>query len=170
MRRTGFKKKSLEEVKELQSKRLAGLQKTGLSKKLKKTAKKPIKPSVAKLKKTADTIFSQYIRLRDSDKDGNLKCISCDVVKPWKEMQNGHFVTRGCNLLRYDELNCNGQCVGCNMFKAGNLFEYGRQLDLKYGDGTADRLHAQRFITHKLKIEELEKIIKDAREYINENS
>lgn len=165
LKRSGFKQKSLEEVKALSAikkpkKRLQGL---GPSAKQKK-------PSVAKLKKKADVVWSQYIRLRDSDRNGMVKCISCDTVKHWKEMQNGHFVTRGVNSLRYDEQNCNGQCVACNMFKSGNLFEYGRQLDLKYGDGTAEALHARRFETHKLKIDELEDIIRYAQDYINENT
>jgi hypothetical protein len=132
--------------------------------------KKAKKLSVAKLKKDADKYFSQYIRLRDSNKFGVAECVTCGDKKPWKQLQNGHFVTRSCNLLRYDDLNCHAQCVACNMFKAGNLYEYGKQIDLRYGDGTADRLHAQRHTTHKLKIEELQKIITDAKEYILENN
>lgn len=54
-------------------------------------------------------------------------------------------------------------CVGCNMFKQGNQFEYGRALDLKYGNGTADKLHDRRFETHKFTIQELEEIIEEAK-------
>src|SRR5690554_4632435 len=127
-----------------------------------------MKKSVAKLKKEADKWFSLYIRHRDS-KDGLAECITCGVSKPIKEMQNGHFVRRSVNLLRYDERNCNAQCVGCNMFKAGELYLYGKALDMKYGDGTADELMSLRHKTHKLTIPELEQIIQDAKEYLNEN-
>jgi len=123
--------------------------------------------TVAKLKKEADKWFSLYIRTRDSQ-DGLAECITCGVSKPIKEMQNGHFVRRSVNLLRYDELNCNDQCVGCNMFKAGDLYLYGKALDTKYGDGTADELQGKRFLTHKLTIQELEEIIKNAKEYLKE--
>lgn len=125
--------------------------------------------TVAKLKKDADKYWSQYIRLRDSQ-DGMCECITCGVQKPIKEMQCGHFVRRSVNKLRYNELNTNAQCVGCNMFKAGELYLYGKALDLKYGDGTADDLQAQRFDTHKLTIQELEEIIKYAKDYIKEMS
>jgi hypothetical protein len=54
------------------------------------------------------------------------------------------------------------------MFKGGEQYEYARQLDLKYGDGTAEKLHNQRHINHKLTITELEQIIADAQEYITQ--
>ena len=78
-------------------------------------------------------------------------------------MQNGHFVSRRVSLLRYDEENCNAQCVGCNMFKHGDLFTYAQNLDLKYGDGTAKKLHYQRFTTHKFTADELNQVIHDAK-------
>lgn len=125
--------------------------------------------SVAKLKKEADKWFSQYIRLRDSQ-DGIAECITCGVQRPWKELQNGHFVRRSVNKLRYNEQNCNAQCPACNVFKAGELYLYGKALDLKYGAGTADDLQSQRFDTHKLTIQELEEIIKYSKDYIREMS
>lgn len=54
------------------------------------------------------------------------------------------------------------------MFKGGEQYEYARQLDMKYGDGTAEKLHNQRRQTHKLTVTELEQIIADAQEYIKE--
>jgi hypothetical protein len=54
------------------------------------------------------------------------------------------------------------------MFKGGDQYEYAKQLDLKYGNGTAEKLHEQRNQTHKLTITELEQIIEDAKEYIKE--
>lgn len=51
--------------------------------------------------------------------------------------------------------------------KHGDLYNYAIQLDLKYGDGTAKRLHEQRFTTHKFTSEELEEIIRDARTQID---
>lgn len=123
-------------------------------------------PSVAKLKKQADKWFSIYIRMRDSDKFGQSKCITCPKTGFWKEFQNGHFVKRSVSLLRFDDENCNAQCPACNVWKYGELFIYGKELDLKYGDGTADKLHAQRFSTHKFTIQELVDIIEEAKENI----
>lgn len=126
----------------------------------------PKTSGVAQLKKKADTAFSTYIRMRDADRYGVAPCISCGVRKPWKELQNGHFVSRSSSTLRFDDENCNAQCVGCNMFKQGNQYAYGVELDLKYGDGTAKKLHAQRFDTHKFTITELQDIIDEAKSNI----
>lgn len=134
-----------------------------------KSARKPRSPkkkSVSSLKRIADAYFSKYIRLRDADRYGYCECISCGVKKHWKDMQNGHFVKRSVSLLRYDDENCNAQCLGCNMFKSGEQYAYSLALDLKYGDGTASRLHKQRHTTHKFTISELESIIEECKSNI----
>ena len=123
--------------------------------------------SVSTLKKKADKAFSLYIRLRDS-KDGLSECITCGVQKPVKEMQAGHFVSRRVNKLRFDDLNVNAQCYSCNVMRYGEQFQYAKALDEKYGDGTALVLHEQRFTTHSFTIDELEKIILDANEWVKE--
>lgn len=123
---------------------------------------------VASLKKKADKFFSLYVRYRDSDQDGLVQCITCSVRKPVKEMQAGHFVSRTKGVLRYDEQNVNGQCVGCNMFKQGEQFIYGKNIDKKYGDGTAEALMARRFESHKFTVPELEEIIEKSKEYIKD--
>ena len=128
-----------------------------------------VKKGVAWLKKKADAEFSKYIRHRDGEKrlDGwYSKCITCGAWKPLVAMQNGHFVSRKASVLRYDEENCNAQCVADNMFKQGDQYQYAIELDKKYGDGTAVKLHAQRMDTHKWTTDELEQIIKDAKEQV----
>jgi hypothetical protein len=126
----------------------------------------PKKETLSALKKKADKYFSTYVRMRDADKHGNADCISCNSRKPWKQQQAGHFITRGCNALRYDEENVNAQCVGCNMFKQGNQYQYSIALDYKYGDGKAAELHGRRFETKKFTRQELEEIIEDAKKMI----
>lgn len=129
------------------------------------------KPTVKTLKKTADAWHSKYVRYRDGQKlngEWVTECITCGVVKPIKQMQCGHFVSRSCNLLRYDELNTNAQCVGCNMFKGGEQYLYAKALDYKYGDGTAERLSNQRHINHKLTVDELNEVIENAKEYLKD--
>lgn len=120
--------------------------------------------SVAKLKKKADAAYSTYVRLRDADDRGMVTCITCPTTRFYKQMQAGHFVSRRVNQLRFFEENVNGQCDGCNRWKHGEQYAYSKALDLKYGDGTADRLWGQRFSTHKFTKEELEEIIHDAKE------
>ena len=43
------------------------------------------KPTVSKLKKKLDAIFSKYIRLKDADKNGYVKCYTCGVKKYWEK-------------------------------------------------------------------------------------
>ena len=126
------------------------------------------KKSVAKLKKEADKWFSRYIRQRDTDHTGYGECITCGRSYHWKEAQAGHFVSRKTNKLRYDERNVNLQCVGCNMFKSGEQYIYGKEIDQKYGDGIAEELMSQRNDTHKFTITELEEIIKYSKDNLKE--
>jgi hypothetical protein len=126
---------------------------------------------ITKLKKKADGAFSKYIRYRDGKKingEWQTECITCGVWKPVKLMQAGHFVSRSCNLLRYDELNVHAQCVGCNMFKSGEQYQHGLKIDLMHGEGTAEALHSKRHITHKLTKDELESVIRESESYLKE--
>lgn len=125
--------------------------------------------SVSSLKKIADKEFSKYVRYRDGEfKRGEwlVECITCGVEKPLTQMQAGHFVSRKVNALRFEEMNVNAQCVGCNMFKAGEQYLYSKALDMKYGDGAADALMARRHETKKFTIGELEEIIHDSKESV----
>ncbi len=87
----------------------------------------------SKLVKKLDNIFSQYIRLSNS-KNGNCTCVTCGKVGDWKNggMQAGHFMSRKHYSTRWDERNVKPQCVGCNMFKAGEQYKFslynGQQL------------------------------------------
>jgi hypothetical protein len=97
--------------------------------------------AISALKKKLDTIFSLYIRLRDSNEFGIVRCFTCWVEKNYKEgMQNGHFMSRQYLSTRFDEQNCQPQCVACNMYHSGEQFKFGLGLEYKYGNGTAKKL------------------------------
>lgn len=148
---------------------------TKLKSKTPLTAKKALKanpkpkkqkaPTITKLKKEADKQYSLYVRLRDSI-NGVCACITCGVKKPVKAMQNGHFVKRSVNLLRYDEENCNAQCYQCNVRRYGEQYLYAKALDDKYGEGTAEKLMAQKDERHQFNPEELTQIIEDSKKQI----
>lgn len=89
---------------------------------------KPLeKQSQRWLKKEAWRLFSLYIRKRD------LKCFTCDVVKPYKELQGGHFRHGHTKEGFFDERNVHAQCPRCNTYLSGNLSEYGLRLAQNYG-------------------------------------
>ena len=90
--------------------------------------------------KSADSWFSKFIRLRDADDNGNVKCISCPAIHQWKKMDAGHFIKRQHKGTRFDEKNVNGQCRNCNWLKQGNDINYAKGLEKKYGPGIIEQL------------------------------
>ena len=92
--------------------------------------------SISKLKKELDKWFSLYIRLREATETGLCQCFTCGKVGHYKSgMQNGHFQSRSFLATRFNEYNCQVQCVGCNMFKQGEQWKFGISLNAKYGEG-----------------------------------
>ena len=139
------------------------------SKKKSDKSKPRKKPSVKLRKKLADKYWSLYIRYRDGElrPDGwYTECITCGEWRTLKTMQCGHFQRRSYNIVRYDEENTNGQCYVCNVMRYGEQYKYALALDLKYGEGTADKLVKMAKEYHKLSVEELDEIIASAKEGI----
>ena len=127
--------------------------------------------TISQLKKQADTAFAKYIRYRDSELTplGWVgRCITCNHYYPIEQLQCGHFQSRRFNSTRFDEENCNGQCVGCNVFRYGEQYKYAKALDMKYGDGTAEKLARKSEAIHKLTKDELLEIIQSSNEQIKE--
>ena len=115
-------------------------------------------------KATLDRIFSEYIRKRDSDDNGYIRCISCGKIVHLKEADNGHYINRKHNSTRYDEINCNAQCRSCNRFDEGNLQGYRKGLIKKYGLEAVELLELKKFNKCKLgkfEIEVLGKLYKN---------
>jgi len=119
----------------------------------KKPRKKP-SDSISVLKKRADAVFSLWVRARDSG-----VCFTCGVQKPTSQMQNGHYVSRAHNSLRYDERNCHCQCVSCNVFRHGNMDVYALRLQEKYGPTILQDLDREKKKIKQLTKEELHAII-----------
>jgi len=85
------------------------------------------------MKYTLDPLFSKYIRLKEAKGCGYVRCVSCGDIKPWQEMDAGHYVGREKWATRYDERNVHSQCVPCNRFGEGNKAEYAVYLMAEYG-------------------------------------
>ena len=96
-----------------------------------------------KLKKELDSWFSKYIRLRDATDLGVAQCFTCGKKDHWKNLQCGHFMSRKHYSTRWDETNCQVQCAGCNVFRYGEQYKFGRNLDIELGNGTADSLEVK---------------------------
>ena len=112
-----------------------------------------------KLIEKLDTIFSQYIRLREAVGDW-AECFTCGKKAHWKKLQNGHFQSRKHYSTRWDEVNCQVQCSGCNVFRYGEQYKFSIALDAKYGSGTAEEMLVTSRETCKIMDVELEDKIK----------
>ena len=97
--------------------------------------------TISKLKKELDKYFSLFIRLRDATAEGVVQCFTCSRISHYKSgMQNGHFQSRRHHSTRWDETNCQVQCIKCNMYEQGEQFKFGMALEGKYGEGTSEEL------------------------------
>lgn len=90
--------------------------------------------SVSVLKKKLDEVYSLYIRNKYADSDGLVECYTCEVKKPVKEMQNGHFYSRAKNSTRWEDDNCRPQCYSCNVAKKGNYIVYTEKMQQELGE------------------------------------
>ena len=148
MKRSGFQKPSPEKVKELnEKKRQRALERQKLpSKRVKKQTRKKTKKktkTLAQLKKQLDTVFSIYIRTAHSV-DGICTCYTCGKQGTIKELQNGHFVSRGYTATRWHEDNCRPQCVGCNIFGNGKPLDFEEHLKNDFTDEYVEEIKAMR--------------------------
>ena len=130
------------------------------------------KLTIAKLKKKLQIHFNKYIRLRDClEHSGNLYegiCISCDALLPFEKLQAGHFIPSTYLAVRFDEDNVNSQCVGCNMYKSGNLIEYRPRLVDKITKERVENLEYKRHDNVKFTRQDYEDLIELYKFKINE--
>ena len=108
----------------------------------------------------AQLAFNAFIRERDKKEP----CISCGK-KLGETFHAGHYYSGGGHSsVLFDEYNVNGQCVECNINKAGNFIEYGVNLEQKIGVDQFELLRERAYEVKKWEIDELVKIRK---EYVN---
>lgn len=83
-----------------------------------------------------DKVFSLYVRLRDSRRYGfrYFRCISCGEIKPFDQMDAGHYISRNCMALRYSPQNVWGECKACNRFCGDHLIGYRKNLIIRLGE------------------------------------
>ena len=96
--------------------------------------------TISKLKKDLDKWFSLFIRLRDADDLGFVKCFTSGRYYHYKNIHAGHFMSRKSHSTRWDEINVQPQSIGDNLFGQGEQYKFGKELDLKYGKGTSESL------------------------------
>ena len=123
---------------------------------------------LSKLCKKLDAVFSQWIRRKDADKNGNVACYTCGKVQHWKQQQCGHYISRRHYSTRWLESNCKPQDAGCNIFNQGNSPAFALHLIKDYGQDHLEKLDLLKNqlckmdrITYEEKIAEYEEKIKN---------
>lgn len=88
--------------------------------------------SLQVLTKELDEVFSEFIRLRDSE-NGRVRCFICGIPVPWRSSQCGHFIDRDQMSTRFNELNCHAICEHCNCYDTNHHYNYERSISGKLG-------------------------------------
>jgi hypothetical protein len=118
------------------------------------------------LVKELDDLVSRYIRLKNQDDAGYVQCYTCDKSFKVADMQAGHYIPRGCMLLRFDiDRNLRCQCRECNEHKRGNLAEYGKRLELEK-PGVTEMLLSESHTMYKYEKDELRSMISNYKKRI----
>lgn len=84
-------------------------------------------------------------RLSAADDNGYVQCVSCGVVKHYKDgMQGGHYIPKGSSSFWALEIsNVHPQCIGCNIFgmKSGAAAqEYTMWMQDMYGKNFVEEM------------------------------
>jgi hypothetical protein len=78
-----------------------------------------------------DTIFSEYIRKKNADKKGYVKCITSGKKYHFTEVDAGHFISRKEMSTRWEEDNVWPQSRYDNRYRYGKQYEYSLALEKK---------------------------------------
>ena len=117
--------------------------------------------------KKLDTVFSIYIRRKNSIND-IAECVTCGKKSHWSKLQNGHWASRRHYSTRWDEQNCNVQCAGCNVFRAGEIYLYTKYLCSQYGENFPEELYIKSQKTVKFTESNLVEMIEYYNNKVNE--
>ena len=128
------------------------------------------KTKKARLKSKAWTLFSEYIRRRDADKEGIIQCVTCKKRAHWKGegMQAGHFIAGRTLSLLFDDRNCHSQCYGCNVGRNGSYVEYFLYMEERYGREVIDELRFLKNQSRKYSIGDYEQLIAELTSQLSE--
>ena len=115
-------------------------------------------PSISKLIKEADRLFSLKVRGADVIGAGNA-CFTCGKWYPAKKLQCGHFLSRYYKAARWDFDNARPQCMMCNLWKRGDPIVFRQNLIKEIGIERVEAVEKRRHQSIKLTREYLEELI-----------
>jgi len=121
------------------------------------------------LQKKLDDKFSEYIRTKDADEFGIVKCYTCPEWEHWKRMDCGHFISRKYTALRWDERQCKPQCPLCNRAKDGMNNVFKANLIRENGEEFVESLEIDKHQTIQMRDEDYKLLIEQFTGLIAQN-
>lgn len=97
-----------------------------------------------KLMRKTDTAFQLRRRLECADKQGVVRCISCNSFGFYKSFDAGHYIPRQHKGTRYSSANTFPQCKKCNRWLSGNHAKYEDGLIKKIGKDCVEDLKREK--------------------------
>jgi len=128
------------------------------------------KKTIGQLKKDRWKLMSEYIRLKYSDDNGYVSCVTCGTTKHYKDgIHAGHFEPKAKgNAVYFVEENIHPQCYRCNMNLEGNRTQYYPFMLDMYGQETIDWLAELAKSELKFTRSDHEEAIKDLKQKIKD--
>lgn len=129
----------------------------------KRSAKEDISdPGLSRLFDILDDVYSKWLRQSGADDNGICECFTCGHKDHFSRMQCGHFYSRSHKFLRYDPRQTKIQCPDCNEYRAGNIPEFRKRLELE-SPGIIEILETEVHLTYKYSRNEVLDLINEYR-------
>lgn len=119
----------------------------------------------------AAVLLQLYVRIKASDDNGYVSCVTCGVTRHYKdEMQGAHFISRTWISTKLLEENVHPCCSSCNGGfggkPKGNMVAYTLYMVDMYGRGFVEELEVMKHKVKKYTKQEVLDYISDMREKI----
>ncbi len=128
----------------------------------------PRQASKATLKIKAHRLMQKLVRMKAADADGYCECVTCGVVKHYKQMDGGHYISRSYSFHSLREENIHPQCKGCNRYMGKVHDDYRRYMVEMYGADFVDWLTETKWTITKRSVVDYQDVIADVSERIKD--
>jgi hypothetical protein len=104
----------------------------------------PKSKTIAQELEAVAVILQKLVRVQSADDNGYCQCVSCGVVKHWKEMQGGHFISRSKTATKITRENVHTQCRRCNAWPdSTTVLSYRDYMIERYGEDFVENLREE---------------------------
>lgn len=134
-----------------------------------------MKKTISKVVEDCAVALQKVVRMKAAiaeNLDGYVTCVSCGVKKHWKELDAGHYFSRGDKSVKLMEENIHPQCKGCNIRMSHGdtkvMTVYRRHMVDMYGEDFLDHLETLAWTPVKFNRAEIEALTKTLKAQIKE--